>query len=215
MKYEVKETPEFSEEIKVIPGLGANNALLRFAFDNSIGDISKTFKVPAGYVVAQLIEVLPKTTKPLKDVSESIKRIVLREKKIERTLNIAKEIKEKISTTNELSVAKTVYEKAKVSSANSFTASGTIPGIGRDFAFSQAALQAELNTITGPVKSNRGSYLLKVTSRSEIDSTIYNVQKNSLRDNLLRQKRNRVYSDWVTSLKENADIEDNRYEFYR
>ena len=215
MKYEVKETGLFKEETRVIPGLGANNALLRFSFDSDLSDISSVFKVPAGYVVAQLAEVVPAGTQPFEEVSENIKRKVIREKKINKALELAKEIKEKALESNELSIAKAIYDKAKVSVAKDFTASGTVPGIGRDFSFSQAALDAELNSITDPVKSNRGSYLLKVTSRSEIDSTMYNIQKNSLRDNLLRQKRSRVFSDWIASLKENADIEDNRHQFYR
>ena len=104
---------------------------------------------------------------------------------------------------------------ARVSSAKNFKASGNIPGVGLDFAFAQAALEADLNVVTDPVKANRGSYLLKVTNRSEIDSTLFSIQKNSLRDNLLMQKRNTVYTDWIASLKESADIEDNRYLFYR
>ena len=44
---------------------------------------------------------------------------------------------------------------------------------------------------------------------------MFNIQKNSLRDNLLRQKRSKVFADWIASLKENADIEDNRHQFYR
>ncbi len=37
LEYEIKETPQFKEETKVTPGLGANNALLRFSFDQ--GDL--------------------------------------------------------------------------------------------------------------------------------------------------------------------------------
>ena len=213
--YEIKETPQFTEEAKVIPGLGANNALLRFVFDNSLNSISEPFKVPAGYVVAKISEITKAGKKPFEEVSAAINRKLLRGKKLDRAVTIANEIKEKAEQSSDLTIAQSVYNKARISTANNFTASGTIPGIGRDFAFSQAALEAELNKITGPIKSNRGAYLLKVTERSEIDSTLYSIQKNSLRDNLLNQKKNRVFTDWITSLKEQADIEDNRYKFYR
>ncbi len=52
LNYNIVETNSFSEEAKVVPGLGANNALLRFSFDSDIDDVSQVFKVAAGYVVA-------------------------------------------------------------------------------------------------------------------------------------------------------------------
>ncbi len=81
--------------------------------------------------------------------------------------------------------------------------------------FPKQHLKLEINKVSNPVKSTRGSYLLKVTDRTEIDSTLYSIQKNSLRDNLLTQKRSRVFADWIEGLKEEAEIEDNRHIFYR
>ncbi len=215
LEYEIKETPQFKEETKVTPGLGANNALLRFSFDSGLNEISSPFKVPAGYAVVKVSEIIKEGKKPFEEVSATIKSKLLREKKLDRAVKIANEIRAKASQSGDLSVAKVVYEKARVSTASNFTAAGTIPGIGRDFAFAQAALEAELNKITDPIRANRGAYLLKVTERSEIDSTLYSIQKNSLRDNLLNQKKSRIFSDWIASLKENADIKDNRHMFYR
>jgi len=215
LEYEIKETPQFKEETKVIPGLGASNALLRFAFDSDLNDVSSPFKVPAGYVVVKVSEIIKEGKKPFEEVSATVKSKLLREKKLDRSVKIAGEIKAKASANGDLSIAKAVYDKARVSTASNFTAAGTIPGVGRDFAFAQAALEAELNKITDPVRANRGAYLLKVTERSEIDSTLYSIQKNSLRDNLLNQKKSRVFADWIATLKDKADIEDNRYMFYR
>jgi peptidyl-prolyl cis-trans isomerase D len=215
LEYNITETTPFNEESKVIPGLGASNALLRFAFDGDLDDISSALKMPAGYVVVKISEIISEGSKPFEEVSDNIKRIIISEKKSERAKSIAQEIKDKVEKSGNLNIAKSVYDKARISTASNFTASGTIPGIGRDFAFAQAALQAEVNTISNPVKSNRGSYLLKVTERSEIDSTMFSIQKTSLRDNLLSQKRNRVFTDWIAGLKDEADIEDTRHLFYR
>lgn len=215
LNYEIKESAPFTEKARVIPGLGANLALLRFAFDNDLGDVSTAFKVPAGYVVATVSEIIKEGTKPYEEVVESIKRKVIQEKKLELAKSFAEEIKKSALESGDLSVATKVYNMARVATAKDFTAAGTIPGIGRDLSFTQAALDAPLNVVTGPVKSNRGYYLLKVTQRAELDSTLYSIQKNSLKDNLLNQKRSRVFTDWIASLKEEADIEDNRHLFYR
>ncbi|MDX1699981.1 MAG: peptidylprolyl isomerase, partial [Melioribacteraceae bacterium] len=215
LNYEINETQAFAEEARIVPGLGANIAMVRFAFDNGLNDISTVFKVPAGYVVATISEVIKKGFKPFEEVSESISRMVKRDKKIDKAVEIAAQIKDKAEANNDLNAATEIYENAKVSTATNFTSSGTVTGLGRDFAFTQAALEAELNKIEGPIKSSRGSYLIRVTKRSEIDSTLFNIQRNSLRDNLLTQKRNMIFTDWIASLKENAEIEDNRHLFYR
>lgn len=215
LNHDVLETNSFTEEARVIPGLGSNTALLRFIFDGDIGDISSAFKVAAGYTVVTISEITPEGFKPFEEVSENIKRKVIREKKTDKAGEIVNEIKTKISDNSGFAVATSVYPAAKISTASNFSPAGTIPGLGRDFAFTQAALDAEINKVTGPVKSSRGSYLLKVTQRTEIDSTLYSIQKNSLRDNLLSQKRSRIFADWIEGLKTNADIEDNRYMFYR
>ena len=161
LSYNIVETNFFSEEAKVIPGLGANNALLRFAFDSDVDDVSQVFKVAAGYVVATVSEITPAGVKPFEEVSESIKRKVIREKKIQKANSIAVEIKEKIAANGDLSIAKNIFPLAKVASANDFTPSGSIPGIGRDFAFSQAALDAEINKSFKSSKINKRKLFIK------------------------------------------------------
>ncbi|MBK8945241.1 MAG: peptidylprolyl isomerase [Ignavibacteriae bacterium] len=215
LKIEVKETSPFTEESKVIPGLGANVGLIKFAFENGIDDVSSVFKVPAGYVVATVSKITDAGKKPLEEVKEIIKSKVIKEKKFDKSKSIAEEIKNKIGNTNDFSKAAEVYSKVKVSGVSNFAPNGNVPGVGRDLAFTQASLDSKINTITNPVKGSRGYYLLKVTQRTPIDSTIYSIQKNSIRENLLAQKKNMVFSEWIEGLKKDANIEDNRYQFFR
>ncbi len=214
MKYEIKETAPFTEDTKVIPGLGANNGLIKFAFENGLNDISQVFKVPAGYVVAMISNIKSAGQQSFEEVKNSIKPTVLREKKFDKAKSITEEIKSKLGNSTNLSIATQIYSKAKVSKTPSFTANGNVPGIGRDLAFTQAALDAPLNKVTNPVKGMRGYYLLDVTQKTKIDSTMFSIQKNSIRDNLLAQRKNKVLSEWIEKLKKDSDIEDNRYLFY-
>jgi peptidylprolyl isomerase/peptidyl-prolyl cis-trans isomerase D len=164
---------------------------------------------------ATISEINKSGYKPFEEVSESIKRTLIREKKVDQSASIAQNIKEQVSDKQDLSGATSAYPKANFATASNFTAAGTIPGLGRDPAFSQDALNDYIGKIEGPVKASRGSYLIKVTERTAIDSTLYNIQKNSLRDNLLTQKKNMIFSDWLAALKDEAEIEDSRYLFYR
>ncbi len=215
MKYKVKETPFFTKENKIIPGLGLSKALMHFAFDGDIKDISSAFKVRNGYVVAQITDIKEAGIKPFEEVKKIIERKVVLKKKMDKAKEIAQNIKNNLGENGDITKATDIYPKARVSKAKNFNSAGSIQGIGREPAFAQAALNAELNKITGPVKGSRGYFLLKVTKRTKLDTTMYSIQKKTLRDNILRQKRNRVFSDWLKKLKDQAEIVDNRYKFYR
>jgi len=215
LKYNVQETASFTEESKSIPGIGTSSALSHFTFDNSINKISSVFKVPSGYVVAMVSDIIKAGHTPLEDVKTAIEKKVIHDKKMAIAKTNADNILAKISATGDFTLAKEVYPEVRVSKASNFGTSGNIPGIGKEFAFSQAAMDAELNKVTNPIKTNRGYYLLKVTERTEMDSTMFSIQKNALRSNLLTQKKNRILSDWVKGLKEEADISDNRHQFFR
>ncbi len=216
MKYKILETLPFTQEARSIPGIGSSKALIKFTFENSVGDISDVYKVPAGYVVAMISEVMPAGYKPLEEVKTQIKRKLKKEKKINKTVEMAADAKRKIGGDNgDVSMVKTYYPKARVSNVKDFTATGTIPGIGRDYAFINYALTGEIGKVSDPVRSNVGSYLIKVTQRTKFDSTMFSLQKKFLRDNLLKQKKAQFFREWIKNLKKEAEIVDNRYLFYR
>lgn len=210
--YTVSTTPAFSKDVYAIPGIGYNQALMHFVFDNSKGAISPVYSVPTGYVVAAISEEMPEGFKDFEEVKADVKRMVIREKKYEKAREIVSEIKQKIG--NELAAALDMYEGVKFSLAEDFSIDGTIPTIGVDYAFSNAAYELATNTISAPVKGQRGYYLIRVLRKTPFDSTAYQMQKNTLRDNLLLEKKNTYFNQWMSNLQEDASIVDNRYKFY-
>ncbi len=215
LKYQVVESPPFKKDAAAIPGLGSNTALVKFAFENSIGDVSDVFNVPTGYVAAMISENIPEGFKPFEEVEAQLKTRLLREKKLERSLEYAREAYPKVIESGSLEAAKQIYEVAKTGKVEDFNLTGSLTGIGRDLAFTGKALDAKLNEFIEPFKGTRGSFIIKVTNRVPFDSTAFSIQKNTLRDNLLQQKISRTFTEWLAKIKEEADIVDNRYLFYR
>jgi peptidyl-prolyl cis-trans isomerase D len=214
--YQVSETSAFVETGNTVPGLGANKAIIRFAFDNSLGSVSDVFKVRLGYVVVMISEINKPTYKPLEDVKEIISRTILNDKKIEETSKIANEIREKIGDSGDLYLAQQVYPKAKVAKAADYTTNGSVSGVGSNaFAFTGYSLNAPIGEVSNPIIGERGAYIIKVTKRTEFDSTAFSIQKNFLRDNILRTKRSTYFNEWVAKVTEEAEVEDNRHIFYR
>lgn len=215
MKYEVMDAPPFNEEAAAIAGLGINRALVKWAFESSTGDISDVYKFPAGYAVATIAEEIKPGMKPFEEVKDIIKSAVTSEKKLEKAMAIAKQIRNQIGDNGDANAAKTIFASAVIDTTNEFTTAGTISVLGREFAFSEAAYKADLNKWTQPVKGRTNAYLIKVKSRNQFDQNAYNAAKEGLKKELVQNKKNIYLSQWLEQLKKTSDIVDNRYMFYR
>lgn len=213
--YEIKESIPFLETTGVVPGLGSNKALIKFAFENSVGSISDVFKVNAGYVVATVAEEMPAGYKTFDEVKAQVENLVKSEKKLAKSFELASQVKNNLGENTNLQEAAAAFNYAKYNTATDFTRNSSVPGAGKDFALTDFAFEAELNKVAGPVKGQRASYLVKVTYRTKLAEGTYESQRGGFRDNLLAQKRSTYFSQWVQDLKKEADIEDLRYKYFR
>lgn len=212
MNYKVQETSPFFKETFSIPGIGVNKRLVDFAFANGLNKISEVFKVANGYVVARISEVTNEGVKAFDEVKSLIQPQVIREKKYLTAYETAQKLKQQIG--NDIFKAKTINPKLIVDTTGQFTPGGSIANIGRDYALIHAAIKAELNKVTDPIKGFRGQFLLKVTERSAFDSSAYSIQRGAIREQLFQDKRNVYVNQWLEKIKKDAKIEDKRHMFY-
>ena len=212
MKYKVLETPQFSKEMAYVPGIGVSQNLIDFAFGNSLNTISDAIRVQNGYVVVKVTEIIKEGVKPLSDVKEQLKNLVVREKKFELAKKEIENIKSKIN--GDLSKVSNIDQRVTLNQTGDFTPSGQVPGIGYDFNITEKSIKLPLNTLSEPVKGNNGYYLLKVLSRTPFNDSTYSAQRNSIRDQILQQKKNTFLQDWMTKLKKDANIVDNRTQYF-
>ncbi len=212
LNYEVQETPLFSEASGSVPSIGQNKRLVNFSFENNVNTVSEPFRVPAGYVVVKITEAASEKFRPFEELKEQLKPAAIREKKFEKIKTIADDLYKKIG--GDLNKVSSVDTNFVVKQTGSFLPQGSVPNVGRDYAFINTALNADLNKVSEPVKGLRGYYLIKVTKRTEFDSNAYSAQSTNLRNTLLQEKRSRFLNQWVNEIKESADIVDNRHLFF-
>lgn len=212
LKLPVQESQPFEEDAQVIPGVGYNKGIVKYTFENGLNTISPVFKTQGGYIVFKVSDITKAGVKQFDKIKEEIKTLVIREKKFEKALSIANNIVSK--TNGNLSIASQVYAQARFDTTGEFTPAGSIPKVGVEYNVANVAYKAPLNKVTGPVKGQRGYYIIKVLNRTNFDQNSYTMQRNSLRDNLLQEKKSSYINVWLESLKKNAEIEDNRYLFY-
>ncbi len=213
MNYAERQTPLFSKEYNYVPGIGVSENLTKFAFDNDVNTISDPIKTPNGYVVAEVSEIVKAGVKSLSQVKAQVKAAVIKEKRFELAKQEAEQIKSKIG--GDLNKVPSVDPKVTVSQTGEFTpGSGSVPAIGVDYSFAESVLKLPLNKVSGPVKGNNGYYLINVLSRTPFDSTKFDAQENSIRSSILQNQRNEFFQEWLAALKKNADIVDNRSQFF-
>jgi len=215
LNYDVIETPPFNEDATAIPGLGMNRPIVNWAFDNKVGKVSDVFKVNSGYAVVTVSEIIKAGFKNFEDVKTLVQNEVIREKKFEKALTIAADIRAKLGDNGNKQIATEIYPQARVDSTAEFTTFGTVSAIGREFAFVDYAYNADLNKWSNPVKGNLGVYLINVRYRTQFVHQTFDMQKTAIRRELLQQKRNTYFNNWMQELKKNAKITDNRHLFFR
>jgi len=212
MNYNNQETGYFTEDSKSIPGIGVNERLVKWSFENGLNSVSDVYKVTQGFLVATISEVVDGGIKPLDDVKDQLKPNVIIEKKLDRARLFTEQLRSKLN--NDLRKITELDSRFTVKNTGRFNSETNIPGVGKNNAFTQYAMNAEPNVILEPVKVGTGYFLLKVISTSPFDSTSYSMQSSTIRNNIVQQKKNTVVSQWLTALKEKADIVDNRHLFY-
>ncbi len=215
MKYKVVKSSAFRKDNATIPGLGASRSIIDFVFANEVGTVSDVFKVGKGYVVFRVAEILPKGIRPYDEVKASVKAAAMRELKLDKAYEIAGEARKKIGTSNDLEKAKEVWSNVKVAKIGNVKLGKVLPTIGREYAFSEYCYYGKLNEVSEPVRGNRGVFLIKVIQRTPFDKNAYDIQRTSILENLMRQKQREFLNSWISSIKEEANIVDERYKYYR
>ncbi len=212
--YQVRETPEFVQG-SVIPGIGVNDAVMHFAFQKKLDALSEPLNVTGGVAVFKISGVRPEGARPFDDVKPMLRFQVLREKKMEKLKEEVDAFYKGINATTDLLAAAKGVPKAVSQKTGAFKLQDAPLGVGRDYTFIGQVAKLNPGEITKPFEGTRGYYIAKLVSRSAFDSTRYVSEKSTLRDQILQEKRNRLFSDWITALREKADIEDNRDRYYR
>lgn len=212
MKYNILETTPFVKDAVSIPGIGQSKRLVDWAFDNSKGKVSEPFKMQSGYVVVMVSDVIPEGTRPFDEVKNLIKPEVVKAKKYAKAKDIIESVVGKLN--GNLSMANALNNKITVDTTGNFNLAGGVPKVGRDFAFMDKASSLDVNKISEPVKGLRGYYLIKLISKSAFDNSAYQAQRNQIRDNILQEKKSSFFNQWLTKIKKDAKIVDNRYKVF-
>lgn len=198
-----------------IPGAGQNKSVSKFALGEKKGSVSQPIKINNGYAVYYIVDKSPAGYMNFDDIKiNTLTPQVRQEKKLDILKQTAIDLRNKISG-NDLNSLKAVDPTLSVQAVDSFTVSKPNPNIGSDFDLTNALFKLKNGQISEPIRTKRGYYIVHMIDITPFDQQKYNAQKETIRNTVYESKRQEITTQWISDLKERANIVDNRDKFYR
>ena len=214
-KLEAQSSALFVEGNGFVPGVGVNLTASRFIFKNEVGSVSEAFEVPQGLLVLRVAEIQKERIKPLAEVETQIKTKLQTEEAKQKAQQTAEKLYAELMQKGAAALdSTTVPDSLGVTTTEPFNRSGYLPVIGRDQDFIGTAFALEPNEISKPVKGMRGSYLLQLVSRDDLNESDYNSKKDGIRRQLVDRAKQEAFSQWYAAAKEKAKIKDYRDTYF-
>lgn len=131
--------------------------------------------------------------------SVSAKHILVEDE--EKAINVKNKIKEGLTFEEAAKEFSTCPSGAQGGDLGSFTRGRMVPE------FEDAAFNLEVGVVSEPVKTQFGYHLIKVDEKLSADIKQFDEVKDSIEVNLLSQKQNEEYINFVNKLKETQKVE--------
>ncbi len=191
-----------------IPGIESPREIIRWAYYDGIklDEVSPVFDIGGAYVVAVLTTIREEGESPLAQVKESIKTLVMNEKKAEMLISRLG------SNTGDIySIAREYNTKVDTNLTITMN-SRNIPGFGSEYQVIGRIFSMNPGQVSEPIQGNGAVFVVQLDRFYEpqqvSDYKIY-------RDQVTNNFRSRISSNpMFTALQEKTEIEDNRLMFF-
>lgn len=185
----------------LVPGIGRSPEFASAAFGLDPGKLSEPVKVPRGWVLVSVEEVLEPRDPSLEEVEAEVRRAAEAERRqqlaMERLGNAAADISEGTATFDE-AVAALGLEPQE---SGEFGRGGAIPGLGLQPAIVDAVMDLEEGEIGGPFGTTQGAVLFEVVSRTAWDPEEFEENREATRQRLEQQRLTRLLAALIEQRK--------------
>lgn len=214
---EIETSPSLAKNDFSIGSLGTGQAsrdIIRWAFkDASVGDVSPdvySYQDPQAYftnkmVVAALRSVQGEGLPSVANIKDEIETLVLNEKK-------AEVLKQRISSADLSAVASQFDVPIDTARNVNFSAS-FVPGLGGEPAVIGEVFNMSVGATAGPIVGKSGVFVVKLLSKPEAAPATA-ASMPQIKRNMAAPLQNQVPRNLMQAMKDNANIDDNRFRFY-
>lgn len=211
------QTAELSPALPILPGVGSADEGLDWIFetDSQIGETSPVFETPEAFYVMELVSRRQEGVLSQQEAAPTIRVALMRKAKIERA-------RERLSDAARDAAAGTPLDQiaarhgAEVQEAGPFTRGDFVPGLGRLNAAVGAAFGLrEPGATSGLVEAEQQLFIVQLVQRTEPDRAAWEAQKDEQRLRVEQTLADSRWQQYMTALRDDAEIVDNRRELLR
>jgi len=195
----------FFQQDEPIAGIGLAPNVSQQAFAMKIGDVSDSIRTPQGYafitVLAKQDSYLPK----LEEVKAKVRDAVLKEKAVDAARQKAAAVDAAMKSSGN-------FEKAakdaglEVKTTDFIARGAQIADVGQNPAVEAAAFSLPKDAVSDPIVTDNGAAIIKVVEKQSPSQADFASQKDSLRTELLNQRRNEFYAAYMNKARQRMDI---------
>ncbi len=206
----IQQAENLKENDFFISQIGPFRSAVRWVFNSKIDDISDPLETESYYAVFKLDSITPAGVEDFDSVKDKIYRDLISENEFDATNLYAEEIKTEILNGSSFKSIKKDNNRLELVPSDKKSLNSSFISLGRSEQLVGALMNSKKGDIVGPIKTARGHGIVKVMEIEKFDSTNWASSKTNIRTDLANKKEREVYSDWMQSLKDEAEIIDNR-----
>jgi peptidyl-prolyl cis-trans isomerase D len=205
---QVQESGFFARDEPIL-GLGPSPEAASKAFDMKQGEVAGPLRASRGFVFETLVAKQDPYVPKLDEVKERVRDEVVKTKARELATSKASEIAAKLKAAPDFEkAAKAAGLEAKTTDL--IARDQPIPDLGVAPAVEEKAFAMGVGAVSDPIATDNGTAVFKVLEKKEVTPEEWKSAKDTFRDQLLTDRRNRFFASYMVKAKQKMKIEVNR-----
>ncbi|MGH9407891.1 MAG: peptidyl-prolyl cis-trans isomerase [Vicinamibacterales bacterium] len=197
----------FFQQDEPIAGIGMAPAVGQQAFQMNEGDVSGALRTPQGYAFIAVTGHQDPYIPKLDEVKARVRDDVLKQKAVEAARQKAASIDAALKTTQSGDFDKAAKAAGLDVKTTDLIARGSaIPDVGASPAVDDVAFALPQGGVSDPIVTDNGAAIIKVTERKDATPADLAAQQDSLRTELLNDRKNKFFSAYMTKARQRMKI---------
>lgn len=185
--------------------------LTYFAYGGNVGDVSETIEMADGsMIIGQISKVRNAGAMEFADAKAGIIEKLRTQKKLGLLKTRAEKMRAALATGDSLGKLKGVEPAVEVTPFTDVVRTSPFPGVGFDFALTSGAFDLQQGQTSSVLRGERGYYVVRVDNRVQPTDQEFAAERQTFMQQLLTQRRQSLFQDWLRRAREQATIEDYR-----
>src|SRR5476649_875687 len=204
----VQESGFFAREEPIL-GLGSSPEAASRAFEMKIGEVSGPIRTSRGIAFETLAAKQEPSIPKLEEAKDKVRDTVIKQKARDLSNQKATELAAKLKNAPDFEkAAKAAGVDAKTTEL--LTRDSPIPDLGAAPAVVEMAFALPVGAVSAPIQTDNGSAIIKVLDKKEVTPADWSIARDRFREELLTDRRSRLFSAYMVKAKQRMKIDVNR-----